>query len=404
MIEKIRLRNFQALRDVTIELGDITVLTAPSDTGKSSVIRGLLAFFQNSFNSEYAHNGNFPCEVSLTKNGVTALGRRTTKGVEYQLGKVEYTKTGKKFPEDISSFLGIKEHRIDVDTSVFLNVQSQFDPPFLLTKQDNALLSKIIGKISNLNIVLAAIRKLNSDLLSKKQDITYFSGKKAEVERELINLNQIESLRKRRDEIKGKRDEVDSVIFKSNSVRKLLEAVRFYEDKKERVALIHSVNKERDFLTSLLEKYEKLNKLKEVEALGESYVQRALLFKDNSKSVSSMLNLLKELQDKFIVLMELKAVLENPFSSKESKASLIEFLGFASSKIAKLCSVQYVVDNGNSYLLKVSAYKQRIVDYNNQKDLFASNRKEFLEGEVICPYSNNIMQPFCKEYLIENEK
>src|SRR5262245_45666372 len=41
MITKLRVQNFKCLRDVTVELGPLTVLIGPNDSGKSSVLDAL---------------------------------------------------------------------------------------------------------------------------------------------------------------------------------------------------------------------------------------------------------------------------------------------------------------------------------------------------------------------------
>lgn len=43
MIERIHIENYKCLRDVTVELGDFTVLIGPNDSGKSSFLEALQA-------------------------------------------------------------------------------------------------------------------------------------------------------------------------------------------------------------------------------------------------------------------------------------------------------------------------------------------------------------------------
>ena len=44
MLDRLHIQNYKCLRDVTVDLGDLTILTGPNDSGKSSfleVLRGL---------------------------------------------------------------------------------------------------------------------------------------------------------------------------------------------------------------------------------------------------------------------------------------------------------------------------------------------------------------------------
>jgi predicted ATP-dependent endonuclease of OLD family len=42
VIKRLEVKNFRCLRDVTIELGPLTVLVGPNASGKSAVLRALM--------------------------------------------------------------------------------------------------------------------------------------------------------------------------------------------------------------------------------------------------------------------------------------------------------------------------------------------------------------------------
>ena len=46
-IEKVDIKNFKLLRDVSVELGDLTLITGVNSSGKSSFIQALLLLKQN---------------------------------------------------------------------------------------------------------------------------------------------------------------------------------------------------------------------------------------------------------------------------------------------------------------------------------------------------------------------
>jgi AAA15 family ATPase/GTPase len=72
-IEKIEIKNFRSLRDVTIHPKDILALVGRNNSGKSNVIKALELFFEGTVrlvNSECFHNhdtGN-PIEILVTFN------------------------------------------------------------------------------------------------------------------------------------------------------------------------------------------------------------------------------------------------------------------------------------------------------------------------------------------------
>ena len=49
-IEKVDIKNFKLLRDVSVELGDLTLITGVNSSGKSSFIQALLLLKQNQMN------------------------------------------------------------------------------------------------------------------------------------------------------------------------------------------------------------------------------------------------------------------------------------------------------------------------------------------------------------------
>jgi AAA15 family ATPase/GTPase len=44
MIERIHIENYKCLRDVTVDLGDFTILIGPNDSGKSSFLEAIQTF------------------------------------------------------------------------------------------------------------------------------------------------------------------------------------------------------------------------------------------------------------------------------------------------------------------------------------------------------------------------
>src|SRR5487761_1632363 len=44
MLERIHIENYKCLRDVTVDLGDFTILIGPNDSGKSSFLEVLQSF------------------------------------------------------------------------------------------------------------------------------------------------------------------------------------------------------------------------------------------------------------------------------------------------------------------------------------------------------------------------
>lgn len=59
MLKRIKIRNFKCLRDISIDLGNLTVFIGPNGTGKSSVIQALLVLKQSLGSGVFILNGEY---------------------------------------------------------------------------------------------------------------------------------------------------------------------------------------------------------------------------------------------------------------------------------------------------------------------------------------------------------
>lgn len=400
MIQKIKIKNFQSLKDVTISLGRVTVLKGVSDVGKSAVIRALYSFFNNSFNSEYAHNGNLPFGVALQKDNRVAFGRRTTKGVEYKFDSVVYSKTAKKIPQDISNFLGIYPYAIDVDMSVFFQIQKQFDQPFLLT-ESSITVAKIIGRISNLNIVLMAMREMFSTQLEYKQEINFLYGKKKEVKNDLLKFSNFKDYEHQFNSAEKLDAEIEVLSSKIASLQDLISmgenynarTRKFKEDSlafdklyvsfsafKDTYNVYSELNEAVFQSNELLYRREKLNIPDfKVVSLIEDFIP--LIEKRNS-----LQELVSELSD-----------IENTSNSAElDKLSLLDSLD-----IDSIAELRNLVEIGTSFNKRLQQFKDAAIQVRSIEKEYEALYNEFTKGKIICPFSKLEMQDYCKKNLAQ---
>lgn len=194
--KQIRIKNFQALKDITLDLGNVTVIKGASDVGKTAVARAFGALLSNNFDPAFAHKGDYPFGIAIATETDVVIGRRTTKGVEYKVGTTVFSKTAKQVPKEVADALGIREYSIEQDQGLLFQVQSQFDSPFLVGDPPS-FISKVLGRISNLNIVMAAMRNMYADQIKVRQEINFLTTKKADLtssKRNFVNLQQEEAL------------------------------------------------------------------------------------------------------------------------------------------------------------------------------------------------------------------
>ena len=393
MIQKIKLKNFQSLKDVTFSLGRVTVLRGKSDVGKSAVIRALNAFFNNSFNSEYAHNGELPFGVAIQKDNKVALGRRTAKGVEYKFDSTVYAKTAKKIPTDISNFLGIYPYSVDVDMSVFFQIQKQFDTPFLLT-DSSITVAKIIGRVSNLNIVLMAMREMYASQLEVKQEVNYLYSRKKDLKNSLLKFSNFDSYEA---DFKLAESLFDSIEELKDSKQKLFELISMGENYNSRVIAFKKASEDVERINSLL------SDLLEFETINQTYisyrkVESALLNIANDDTFRSHEVVVQAIADigRSSILKEVISSLDSILSHVSCTQDLSILDDIDISLIEKL---QDVVNQGTLFNSRVSAYRNLMQEISSLEKDYESAYNDFAKGKVICPFSNLEMQEFCKKNL-----
>lgn len=166
MIQRVRIKDFQSLADVELELGQLTVIVGPSSSGKSALIRALRLLTSNKAGTSYVRRGRPQCSVAADVSGgklgpVTVEIRRGKESFyQYQpqsahqdLEAFRYTKIAAAVPEKISELLGIPPGDQP-------NFAGQFDRPYLLDDTGSKV-AQTLGELTNIVIVMAAAREAN---------------------------------------------------------------------------------------------------------------------------------------------------------------------------------------------------------------------------------------------------
>jgi DNA repair exonuclease SbcCD ATPase subunit len=172
VIEKLAVRGYQSLSDIELELGRVTVITGPSDSGKSALIRAL---------EDAAFNTGSPDILTVLDqirapqatvefgldDGVKLLWSRTAKTSGYVLDQTgkggaseTFTKMNKAVPENVSDALGIREVQIDSGSGptswARLQFVGQFDQPFLVVDRGGVAAARILGRLTGIHIFAEA--------------------------------------------------------------------------------------------------------------------------------------------------------------------------------------------------------------------------------------------------------
>jgi energy-coupling factor transporter ATP-binding protein EcfA2 len=232
MIEKVSIRHFQSLQDVTLELAPLTVIVGRSSSGKSALTRALKTLTSNQRGSSFISHGEQQCVITAwTDRGVVALSRG--KKDEYVIvpndgDRKSFTKLAGSTPEEVTLFLGIPSKDP-------LNYSSQFDMPYLLTASAGEV-ARTLGELTNVHVIFEAAREANRLRLATTQELKVrLSDKKrtdeqlegfVDFEQERETLTRLRQIIKRALELEARRDELLALIAQAEKANKILAQTR----------------------------------------------------------------------------------------------------------------------------------------------------------------------------------
>jgi energy-coupling factor transporter ATP-binding protein EcfA2 len=156
MISHLTIENFQSIGSLKLGLGKLTVITGPSNSGKSAVVRAIRHALTNPRGSGVVQVGAKQAEVSLVvevPDGVESFTwvKPTKGGASYRVPGAVYTVTGsgaENLPDQVRRTLNL-----NVDTQV----SDQFEGPFLLIRTPSQAAS-LLGSLSRADRVIQAVK------------------------------------------------------------------------------------------------------------------------------------------------------------------------------------------------------------------------------------------------------
>lgn len=192
-IQEVTIEGYQSHTNSTFRLSPgLTVITGPSDAGKTAIIRALRWFAFNEPTGEaFLHTIRNPdgsvkeavdqVKVSITfDNGIMITKTR-------RKGKTTYTHSAfptawekAEIPPEIKETLGlVKQQYGDFETC--LNFAFQLDAPFMLS-ESASVGAKVLGKLAGTEIVDKSISEVNKKTHQTRNDISYADKQIGEID------------------------------------------------------------------------------------------------------------------------------------------------------------------------------------------------------------------------------
>lgn len=159
---KVRVRNFQSLGDVTVEVSGLTVLTGPNNSGKSALVRAVYGAFTNTKGTDFVRRGTDSAQVDLTfSDGRTLTWEKGKKANRYELDGKALERVGMGTPEAIST-LGV----YPVEASgreLWPQFAHQFLGQIFLLQEPGSVLAEAIADVAKVGVLNEALRLSQSD-------------------------------------------------------------------------------------------------------------------------------------------------------------------------------------------------------------------------------------------------
>jgi DNA repair ATPase RecN len=169
---KTRIKDFQSLKDIEIEHGNLTIISGPSDIGKSAIVRAIRSLYRNTASPEDVKFGSTKLRVEQEFDDGSIVGYERSKTVNrYILNGTEFNKVGREIPDAVKEFLKADELNLDKDQSLDLNISSQFEGPFLLA-DSSTLITKVISSLSGIHYIYSALREATTQSQRLKAQAT----------------------------------------------------------------------------------------------------------------------------------------------------------------------------------------------------------------------------------------
>lgn len=218
---KVKIENFQSIKDIEFEIDKYTVLTGPSNSGKSAICRAIEGALFNRSGDGFVRNGEKHAQVTLITDTHEIVWAKGSGKNHYTINGESYDKVGTDVP-DLIYQMGFRDIEL---TRSKLRPQmgtDQFDILFLIREQ-GSLISEVFSVLGRLDVITNAGKSCSSDLKGKKSLLKTRYDDLSSVDKKLANYQGFEkvelaaeSLQVDHDEIIEERKQLDLVsdLFK----------------------------------------------------------------------------------------------------------------------------------------------------------------------------------------------
>ena len=220
---KLRIENFQSIKNAELTIKGLTVITGPNNTGKSACARALAGVFTNLKGSSHVRLGSgvkhSEVEVDFEDGSPVVIWRKGAKVNEYEVGGKVISKVGGDVPEEVLD-LGVRPVEVD-GREIMPQVAKQFEQIFLLDLPPSSLSSALsdVDRILQLEEAMSGVR---GDVREEENRLKYAKemlSRESLLIREYEGLDEIEPILNCIASLEKEKERVEQMIIDLKLVR-----------------------------------------------------------------------------------------------------------------------------------------------------------------------------------------
>lgn len=226
VIERIIIEDFQCHERFEIDLDPrITVLTGPSDSGKTAVLRALSwLVFNRPQGDAFVRRGSAGCSVDLEIDGQT-VGRIRGDGSNlYRHERQDYKAFGREVPPDVQRLLNLGE----------VNFASQHEPAFWFSKSPGEV-SRELNGIINLSLIDSTLANITQEVRKAKGEVEYTGQRFKDSEQRRDSLKWTVKADKELREIESRDQEMGEITHRIAQARRSLQEMETLQSEGDRL-------------------------------------------------------------------------------------------------------------------------------------------------------------------------
>lgn len=238
-ITNVKIENFQAHEDLTVDFSYYTGITGPSNKGKTAIVRAInWCLYNNPSGSDFITKGENKCKVTVTFSDGLVITRTKGSSVNsYDIFPVDGLEPihlegfGVGPVDEVLKAHGM--HEIDFfGERQSLNICKQLSQPFFLGESPTTK-AVMIGKLGKTDVIDLSIKNTASDIRSRKAQAKEYKAELKEVKSELSELKGLSTMEKALDYADKRLEKIEYIESKIKNITSISNKIKSYSDKKQ---------------------------------------------------------------------------------------------------------------------------------------------------------------------------